>query len=80
MFIHYYPLIKDNGIGGRHDYTPYTESVMKAVNMFAEEAKLGLHTVFPDWWFIVKYAIKIESRTVQELLYGKTEEPSYTKP
>jgi len=51
----YYPLIKDNGLIGGHDYTPYTETVMKAVNEFAEEAGLELHTVFPDWWFIVKH-------------------------
>jgi hypothetical protein len=54
----YYPLIKNNGLIGGHDYTPYYESVMRAVNEFAEEAKLELHTVFPDWWLIVSHAIK----------------------
>lgn len=54
----YYPLIKNNGLIGGHDYTPYTESVMRAVNEFAEEAKLELHTVFPDWWFIVRTRTK----------------------
>jgi hypothetical protein len=54
----YYPLIKNNGLIGGHDYTPYTESVMRAVNEFAEEAKLELHTVFPDWWFIVRTGTK----------------------
>jgi len=48
----YYPLIKNNGLIGGHDYTPYTETVMRAVNEFAEEAKLELHIIFPDWWFI----------------------------
>ena len=57
----YYPLIKNNGLIGGHDYTPYTETVMRAVNEFAEEAKLELHTVFPDWWFIVSHAIKIKN-------------------
>jgi hypothetical protein len=76
----YYPLIRNNGLIGGHDYTPYYESVMRAVNEFAEQTELELHSVFPDWWFIVKHAIKIESRSVQELLYGKTEEPSHTKP
>lgn len=51
----YYPLIKNNGLIGGHDYTPYYESVMRAVNEFAEEARLELHTVFPDWWFIVRH-------------------------
>lgn len=55
----YYPLIKNNGLIGGHDYIPpYFESVMKAVNEFAEEAKLELHTVFPDWWFIVRTRTK----------------------
>lgn len=49
----YYPLIRSNGLIGGHDYTPFTESVMAAVDEFAEEAKLELHTVFPDWWLIV---------------------------
>jgi hypothetical protein len=51
----YYPLLKNNGLIGGHDYTPYYETVMRAVNEFAEEAKLELHTVFPDWWFIVRH-------------------------
>jgi len=54
----YYPLIKNNGLIGGHDYTPYYETVMRAVNEFAEEAKLELHTVFPDWWFIVRTRTK----------------------
>lgn len=57
-----YPLIKNNGLVGGHDYTPYTQTVMRAVNEFAEEAKLELHTVFPDWWFIIKHDIKIENK------------------
>jgi hypothetical protein len=51
----YYPLIKNNGLIGGHDYTPYTETVIRAVNEFAEEAELELHTVLPDWWFIVRH-------------------------
>jgi hypothetical protein len=54
----YYPLIRENGLIGGHDYSPYTESVMRAVNEFAEEAKLELHIVFPDWWFIVRTRTK----------------------
>jgi predicted O-methyltransferase YrrM len=57
----YYPLIRKNGLIGGHDYTPYYETVMRAVNEFAEGAKLELHKVFPDWWFIVSHAIKIEN-------------------
>lgn len=54
----YYPLIRNNGLIGGHDYTPYTKTVMRAVDEFAEETKVELHTVFPDWWFIVSHAIK----------------------
>lgn len=54
----YYPLVKRNGLIGGHDYTPYTETVMKAVAEFAEENKLELHTVFPDWWFVVSHPIR----------------------
>jgi len=50
----YYPLIRENGLIGGHDYTPFYEPVMRAVNEFAEESKLELHTIFPDWWFIVR--------------------------
>ncbi len=57
----YYPLIKNNGLIGGHDYTPYTETVMRAVDEFAEETKLELHRVFPDWWFIVSHVTKIEN-------------------
>jgi hypothetical protein len=49
----FYPLIKSDGLIGGHDYTPLHETVVKAVNEFAEETGLELHTVFPDWWFIV---------------------------
>lgn len=51
----YYPLIRDNGLIGGHDYTPYYESVMRAVNDFAEQSDLELHSVIPDWWFIVRH-------------------------
>jgi len=61
----YYPLIKNNGLIGGHDYTPYTETVMRAVNEFAEEAKLELHTVFPDWWFIVRTRTKKRFNSLQ---------------
>jgi hypothetical protein len=67
----YYPLIKSNGLIGGHDYTPYTETVMRAVNEFAEEAKLELHTVFPDW-FIAKHEIKIENHALQKALVKLT--------
>ena len=51
----YYPLIKNNGLIGGHDYTPLYESVMRAVNEFAEQTELDLHSVLPDWWFIVRH-------------------------
>jgi hypothetical protein len=51
----YYPLVRDGGLLGGHDYTPYYETVMRGVDEFAEETKLELHTVFPDWWFIVRH-------------------------
>jgi hypothetical protein len=51
----YYPLIRNNGLIGGHDYTPYFESVMRAVNEFAEQTELELHLVLPDWWFIVRH-------------------------
>jgi hypothetical protein len=53
----YYPLIKNNGLFGGHDYIPFyeaDESVIRAVNEFAEETGLELHVVWPDWWFIKK--------------------------
>jgi len=50
----YYPLIRNNGLIGGHDYTPFYESVMRAVNEFAEQTELELHSVLPDWWFIVR--------------------------
>jgi hypothetical protein len=51
----YYPLIRNNGLIGGHDYTPFYESVMRAVNEFAEQTELELHSVLPDWWFIVRH-------------------------
>jgi len=51
----YYPLITNNGIIGGHDYTPFYDSVMRAVNEFAEQTELGLHSVLPDWWFIARH-------------------------
>ena len=50
----YFPLVRNNGLLGGHDYTPFYESVMRAVQEFANQSKLELHVVFPDWWFIVK--------------------------
>lgn len=51
----YYPLIRNNGLIGGHDYTPFYESVIRAVNEFAEQTELGLHSVLPDWWFVVRH-------------------------
>ena len=51
----YYPLIKQGGLIGGHDYIPFYEAdqpVIQAVNEFEEETGLALHSVFPDWWFI----------------------------
>jgi NDP-sugar pyrophosphorylase family protein len=44
----------NDGLIGGHDYTPDYESMMFAVNEFAEQTGLELHSVFPDWWFIVR--------------------------
>jgi len=49
----YYPIVKKGGLIGGHDYTPYYATVMNAVDEFAGESRIELHTVFPDWWFVV---------------------------
>lgn len=46
----YYPLVKNNGLIGGHDYAPFYETVMKAVDEFA--VNRDFHTVFPDWWIV----------------------------
>jgi hypothetical protein len=46
----YYPLVKEKGLIGGHDYTPYLPSVVEAVNDYARKAKVELHINFPDWW------------------------------
>jgi hypothetical protein len=51
----YYSLIKNNGLIGGHDYTPFYESVIRAVNEFAEQTEVELHSVLPDWWFVVRH-------------------------
>jgi len=50
----YYPLVKQGGIIGGHDYIPYHDiGVRQAVNEFVEKhGRLGFYTIFPDWWII----------------------------
>lgn len=47
----YYPLVKNNGLIGGHDYTTLL-GLVKACNEFAHEHNITLNTVFPDWWII----------------------------
>jgi len=48
----YYPLVKDGGLIGGHDYIPFYGTVVRAVNEFVDERKLELRSVFPDWWIV----------------------------
>jgi hypothetical protein len=64
----YYPLIKNNGLIGGHDYTPLFEfDVIRAVKEFAEQSGLELHTDFPDWWFIVKHPLNQKEAKSKEI-------------
>jgi len=48
----YYPLVKQGGILGGHDY-PTIPGVARAVDEFVEQhGRLGFYTVFPDWWVL----------------------------
>jgi hypothetical protein len=49
----YYPLVKDGGVLGGHDYLQWMPSVRKAVDEFVEKKSLKLNVCFPDW-FVVK--------------------------
>jgi hypothetical protein len=50
----YYPLVKQGGIVGGHDYNPYrTIGVYQAVNEFVQQrSRIGFYAVFPDWWIV----------------------------
>jgi hypothetical protein len=48
----YYPLVKQGGILGGHDYPTYP-GVARAVDEFVEQyGRLGFYAVFPDWWVL----------------------------
>jgi hypothetical protein len=48
----YYPLVKDGGIIGGHDYyVNHNFGVLQAVNEFALEHG-NFYIAFPDWWLI----------------------------
>lgn len=49
--IHYWPLVKPNGILFGDDYWTTWPGVIKAVNRFAHENGLGLETSQGKWWF-----------------------------
>jgi predicted O-methyltransferase YrrM len=49
----YYPLVKDGGMVGGHDYDdcdPHPRGVVRAVQEFARENKLEVNHTFPDFW------------------------------
>jgi predicted O-methyltransferase YrrM len=50
----YYPLVKQGGIIGGHDYFPYPRTgVCQAVNEFVQQrGRIEFYAVFPDWWII----------------------------
>jgi predicted O-methyltransferase YrrM len=50
----YYPLVKQGGILGGHDYVAH-HGVTRAVDEFAEQhGRLSFYAVFPDWWVLKK--------------------------
>jgi hypothetical protein len=50
----YYPLIKQGGVIGGHDYIPLNkDNVVRAVNEFVNKHdRRNFYAVFPDWWYI----------------------------
>jgi predicted O-methyltransferase YrrM len=49
----YAPLMKERGLIGGHDYTPFYSGVVRAVDEFARKNDLDLHLQTPDWFFVV---------------------------
>jgi predicted O-methyltransferase YrrM len=48
----YYPLVKEGGILGGHDY-PTISGVVRAVDEFVKQHnRLKFYAVFPDWWVL----------------------------
>jgi predicted O-methyltransferase YrrM len=53
----YYPILKEGGILAGHDYHDDWPGVVKAVDDFANDRELRLHTDrFSDWFFIKPYS------------------------
>lgn len=48
----YYPLVRSGGVIGGHDYIPYFDDVVWAVDLFANAMGLELYSCFPDWWLV----------------------------
>jgi hypothetical protein len=47
----YYPLVREGGVIGGHDYIPNLCDVFQAVNEFVQQhGRLNFYAVFPDWW------------------------------
>ena len=54
----YYPLVKQGGVIGGHDYIPLNkDNVVRAVNEFVDKHdRRNFYAVFPDWWYIKRDA------------------------
>jgi hypothetical protein len=50
----YYPLVKDGGVFGGHDFTPSLLGVPRAVLEFVDNEGLELCGRGVDWWVIKK--------------------------
>lgn len=48
----YYPIVKEGGVIGGHDYNPVFPGVSIAVNAFVAEHGLVLHGLNIDWWVV----------------------------
>ena len=48
----YYPLVKENGFFGGHDFYGKFKGVILAVTEFVKREGLTLHSGFHDWWVI----------------------------
>jgi hypothetical protein len=48
----YYPLVKENGFFGGHDFYGKFNGVILAVTEFVRREGLTLHSDFHDWWII----------------------------
>jgi hypothetical protein len=49
----YYPLVKQGGVIGGHDYIArHDVGIYRAVTEFAKNLSGGFYTVFPDWWIV----------------------------